>query len=136
MDFGLFQLTKDVGYSQVKVQGISKKGLLFGTMEGILICGEAVTENTVFVRDANYGGGRQGANDHLWPDGDCPKCLYTHFYNEMYVTKGQDVQSTYFMVNGFGVGYSGMQVNGPDLRKLLFSIWSPVKSSNSKDMTA
>lgn len=96
---------------------------------GIFICGEAVTETTVFVKDPGYGWGKQGANDHLWHDGVCKNCAYTHHYNEVRVDKGQDVLGTYFMVSGFQYGYSGLQVNSASERRILFSVWSPVASS-------
>ena len=31
------------------------------------------------------------------------------------------------MANGFGEGYFGIQVNGPNERRVLFSVWSPFK---------
>jgi hypothetical protein len=38
------------------------------------------------------------------------------------------------MANGFSEGYFGFQVNGPEERRVLFSIWSPFKTDNPKEI--
>ena len=38
------------------------------------------------------------------------------------------------MANGFREGYFGIQVNGPDERRVLFSIWSPFRTDNPRDI--
>ncbi len=38
------------------------------------------------------------------------------------------------MANGFVQGYFGMQVNSPDERRILFSVWSPFKTDNPEDI--
>ena len=40
------------------------------------------------------------------------------------------------MANGFGEGYFGMQVNGPSERRVLFSIWSPFRTDNPREIPA
>jgi len=56
------------------------------------------------------------------------------FYNEMTIEKGQDVIGSYFMANGFGEGYFGIQVNSDTLRTVLFSVWSPFKTDDPKSI--
>ena len=38
------------------------------------------------------------------------------------------------MANGFGEGYFGMQVNSENERRILFSVWSPFKTDNPKEI--
>jgi hypothetical protein len=57
-----------------------------------------------------------------------------YFYNEVTVPKGQDPIGSYFMANGFGEGYLGMQVNGENERRILFSVWSPFTTDNPKEI--
>ena len=45
-----------------------------------------------------------------------------------------DVIGSYFMANGFGEGYFGIQVNSETERRILFSIWSPYKTDNPSDV--
>jgi hypothetical protein len=53
-----------------------------------------------------------------------------YFYNEITVPENNDVLGSYFMANGFGQGYFGMQVNSPTERRILFSVWSPYETDN------
>jgi hypothetical protein len=56
------------------------------------------------------------------------------FYNEVTVPKGNDIIGSYFMADGFGEGYFGMQVNSPTERHILFSVWSPFETDNPKEI--
>ena len=40
------------------------------------------------------------------------------------------------MANGFTDGYFGIQVNSPDERRVLFSVWSPYNTDNPKEIPA
>jgi hypothetical protein len=53
-----------------------------------------------------------------------------YFYSEVFVPEGQDVTGSYFMCNGFGQGYAGIQVNALTERRLLFSVWSPYETND------
>ena len=41
---------------------------------------------------------------------------------------------SYFMANGFGEGYFGIQVNAPTERRVLFSVWSPFTTDDPKSI--
>lgn len=56
------------------------------------------------------------------------------FYNEVTVPEGQDVIGSYYMANGFGEGYFGMQVNSAAERRILFSVWSPFATDDPKSI--
>lgn len=55
------------------------------------------------------------------------------FYNE--VTAVEDPVYTFYMACGFSRGYFGMQVNGPDERRIIFSVWDSGAGGNAKDRT-
>ncbi|ELP32176.1 hypothetical protein RBSWK_03875 [Rhodopirellula baltica SWK14] len=77
--------------------------------------------------------GRRGPSVHLsyrLPRGTD----LTYAYSEIMVPVGEDQMGTYFMANGFGEGYFGMQVNSPTERKVLFSIWSPFRTDNPNEI--
>jgi len=64
---------------------------------------------------------------------DVPKDMAVEwFYNEVTVPVGEDLQGSYFMADGFGQGYFGMQVNSPTERHILFSVWSPFQTDDPK----
>ncbi|TWT73080.1 DUF3472 domain-containing protein [Allorhodopirellula solitaria] len=77
--------------------------------------------------------GRRGPSVHLkyrLPQ-DTP---LTYAYSEIMVPEGEDAMGTYFMANGFGEGYFGMQVNSDTERRVLFSVWSPFHTDNPADI--
>ena len=57
-----------------------------------------------------------------------------YFYNEIRVPNGNDVPGSYFMANGFGQGYFGIQVNSPTERRVLFSVWSPYSTDDPNEI--
>ncbi|MEL4307491.1 DUF3472 domain-containing protein [Joostella sp. CR20] len=128
---GTFKVNEP-GYKFVEIQGLEKKGATFGAIEAILIGGTAVTANTTFVKEDFYWG-RRGPSVHLRYE--TPKDIDVEwFYNEITVPEGNDVLGSYFMANGFGEGYFGMQVNSSEERRILFSVWSPFKTQNPKEI--
>lgn len=124
---------KESGYHFVEIQGIERSGDYFPEIQAILIGGEITAGKVWFAREDFYWG-RRGPSVHLnfqVPDevGDV-----VYFYNEISVPEGNDVLGSYFMANGFGQGYFGIQVNSPIERRVLFSVWSPYKTDNPKDI--
>lgn len=113
-----------VGYVKIDLQGISKTGLYFADVSDIMIGGQATTTSLIFANDAsNYYWSRRGPSCHLSytvPSGDME-----YFYSELTVPAGEDKIGSYFMANGFGEGYFGIQVNSATERRVLFSVWDP-----------
>ncbi|WP_426476637.1 DUF3472 domain-containing protein [Chryseobacterium sp. CBSDS_008] len=118
------------GYVKVDLQGVSKNGLYFGRVSDLLIDGPATSGNTIFSNNPDYYyWARRGPSCHLAyniPTAD----NVSYYYNEVTVPSGQDKVGSYFMVDGFGEGYFGMQVNSATERKILFSVWSPFETDN------
>ena len=121
-----------VGYISVDIAGISKTNASFGTISNLAVSGSAVTSDLVFVKN-NEGDffywGRRGPSVHLRYATDGVENI-EWFYNEITVPKNNDVIGSYFMANGFGEGYFGMQVNSDKERRILFSVWSPFTTDN------
>lgn len=117
------------GYHFVEIQGIEKSGDYFPEIKSILIGGEVAESKVYFARDDFYWG-RRGPSVHL--NFQVPESAgnVVYFYNEITVPEKNDVLGSYFMANGFGQGYFGMQVNSPTERRILFSVWSPYKTDN------
>lgn len=133
MPVGSFQLAK--GYNRIVLKGIKKTGTHYGRFSELVVEGE-LADQLNFIRDnenARYHFGRRGPSVHLgYPlpaDSN-----FKWFYNELTVPEGEDPISSYFMANGFGEGYFGIQVNSPTERRILFSVWSPFHTDNPNDI--
>lgn len=108
------------GYVKVDLQGVSTDGGYFGDISGLLIDGVA-SKGAVFANiPADFYWSRRGPSVHL-SFGVPANTEY--FYSEINVPAGQDPVGTYYMANGFGAGYGGIQVNSATERRVLFSVW-------------
>lgn len=126
----------DTGYIAFQLKGISKTGNEFAEISNLELEGAVINDQTAFTKN-NEGNffywGRRGPSVHL--NYIIPKDENAEwFYNEVTVPKGEDVVGSYFMADGFGEGYFGMQVNSPTERHILFSVWSPFKTDNPKEI--
>lgn len=120
------------GYAVVDIQGVTKTGTDFASVQNIIVSGSAVTAETVFVKDNTdnyFYWGRRGPSVHLKYTLPANENI-EWFYNEITVPENQDVIGSYFMANGFAEGYFGIQVNSATERRILFSVWSPFKTDN------
>ncbi len=121
-DAGTFTVSQP-GYVKVDLQGVTTNGGYYGDISGLQIGGSATAAGTVFANDAsNYYWSRRGPSVHL---GFTAPASTEYFYSEVNVPVGQDPIGSYFMANGFNVGYFGMQVNSATERRVLFSVWDP-----------
>lgn len=128
-EVGKFQLKE--GYNQFRLNGLTKSGKHFANIKNLIF---ASKEDLMleFIKDNEnnrFYWGRRGPSVHLTyslPDSQ----NFKWFYNEVRVPEGQDPIGSYYMANGFGEGYFGIQVNGPDERRILFSVWSPFQTDD------
>jgi len=125
----------DTGYQSVGIKGIHKTGRYFANISSIELGGD-ISGQMAYVPN-NEGNffywGRRGPSVHLTYA--LPTGVHAEwFYNEVTVPQGQDVLGSYFMADGFGQGYFGMQVNSSTERHILFSVWSPFTTDNPKDI--
>lgn len=117
----------ELGYQPITLQGINKKGDGFANIESFVL--KTDVEPT-YVSDFSHYWGRRGPSVHLkytMPEEDVE-----WFYNEVTVPEGEDVIGSYYMANGYGEGYFGMQCNSEEERRVLFSVWSPFDTQDPK----
>lgn len=124
------------GYIRVNLQGIRKKGQSFAEVSDLLVSSQTPDLTLNYIKDNKenrFYWGRRGPSVHLPYEAPAGKKV-EYFYNEVTVPKGQDPIGSYFMANGFGEGYFGMQVNSEKERRILFSVWSPFTTDNPKEI--
>lgn len=125
---GKFEI-KNPGYHYIEINGIKKSGENLPEIEEILIEGTPLTNEMYYVKEDFYWG-RRGPSVHLNYQLPDLAGKIEYFYSEIFVPEGNDILGSYFMANGFGEGYFGIQVNSTNERRILFSVWSPYKTDN------
>ncbi|MGK5003988.1 DUF3472 domain-containing protein [Janthinobacterium sp. LB2P70] len=106
------------GYVKVDMQGLKRVKGTFGDVAALKVTSNATLN---YANDpANYYWSRRGPSVHM---GYTVPANTEYFYNEMTIPQGQDAIGSYFMANGFGQGYMGIQVKSPSERWILFSVW-------------
>lgn len=115
------------GYHHIDIQGISKTTETYADVKSIVF--EQPEDSTLvkYIKDDFYFG-RRGPSTHLVFE--TPTDDIEWMYSEIEIDQNQDVIGSYFMANGFGEGYFGIQVNSESERRILFSIWSPFKTDD------
>jgi len=113
-DFGEFEIA-ETGYHSLTLRSLNTSGKRAGDLETLVLDGVA-------IRDAHFNlkPRRNAASVHLF----YPHPLETKvsaFYCEM--TGLEDPLWTYYMACGWHRGYFGMQVNSPNERRVIFSVW-------------
>ena len=126
----------DAGYVRIELQGIQRTGDVFADISELLVSSDTDGLKVDFVRD-NKGNmfywGRRGPSVHLRYE--VPRDIKLQYaYSEATVPTGQDPIGSFYMANGFGQGYFGFQVNSAKERRVLFSVWSPFKTDNPRDI--
>lgn len=122
------------GYVRVDLQGIHRTGNTFGDISHLLVLQEKGKKGLLFANDPEYYyWARRGPSCHINysipTEGDV-----SYYYNEITVPTGEDKVGSYFMANGFGEGYFGIQVNSESERRILFSVWSPFHTDDPKSI--
>lgn len=122
----------NAGYQRIDICGVEKaEGGDFGEISEIVL--DRVSGEMNYVHDFSDYWGRRGPSVHMKYRQPSGKDL-EYFYNEVVVPEGSDVLSSYFMACGFYGGYFGIQVNSETERRVLFSVWSPYKTDNPKEI--
>jgi hypothetical protein len=132
---GSFEVTKP-GYVRVNVRERASSGRLTARVNELLVSSETGGLSLDFVK-SNEGNmfywGRRGPSVHLRYDVPQDRDL-RYAYSEITVPGGQDPIGSYYMANGFREGYFGFQVNSATERRVLFSVWSPFKTDNPREI--
>jgi hypothetical protein len=128
---GTWKINKE-GYAAIKIKGISKTGDRFPSINRLTISSAAYDGKISYVpnNEGNfYHWGRRGPSVHL--NYQVPETINAEwYYNEVTVPENEDKIGSYFMANGFGEGYFGIQVNSETERRILFSVWSPFNTDD------
>ncbi len=118
--FGPFDIPQ-AGYQKFTLES-DKPG---GEIKSLILDGPAA-EGAHFNTDPR----RNAASVHLsYPVPD--KTDVQAFYCE--ATGVEDPVYTYYMATGFSRGYFGMQVNSPNERRIIFSVWDAAEGGDAKD---
>ena len=127
---GKFKINKS-GYVRIDIQGIKKDGEIFGNIEEVIL--KNPKGKISYVHDFSDYWGRRGPSVHMGYA--LPRDIQIEwFYNEVKVPKEGDVIGSYYMANGFGEGYFGIQNNSQTERRVLFSVWSPFNTDDPKSI--
>ncbi len=136
-EYALGEWTVPAGYIKIDMAGLAKTGAEFATITELHLSGTSVDAEAKYVKD-NQGNyfywGRRGPSVHINYDLSGAGNEIGWFYNEIKVPVGSDPVGSYFMANGFGEGYFGIQVNSTTERRVLFSVWSPFKTDDPKSI--
>ncbi len=131
---------REAGYVEIRFQGqeAGSGAAGFGRLQELLVSSDTADLQLDYVRN-NEGGmfywGRRGPSVHL--SYRVPRDLDLEYaYSEITVPEGDDPIGTFYMANGFGEGYFGMQVNSATERRVLFSVWSPFQTDNPREIPA
>lgn len=135
ISIGTWAIKKE-GYVTLKMKGISKTGNRFPSINRLRISSKDFDGKISYVpnNEGNfYHWGRRGPSVHL--NYQVPENVNAEwYYNEITVPKNEDKIGSYFMANGFGEGYFGIQVNSASERRILFSVWSPFTTDDPKSI--
>jgi hypothetical protein len=122
---------RNIGYNHLDLINPSNtEGI---QVSNIIVKGDFEKPKINFVRDEFYWG-KRGPSVHLLYSTEENIDSIKWFYNEVTVPNGNDVEGSFFMPIGFGEGYFGIQVNSKHERRILFSVWSPYKTDNPKEI--
>lgn len=121
---------KKPGYVRIDIQGINKQGDTYGRIKDLIL--KNASGKFTYVHDFSDYWGRRGPSVHL--KYTLPKDTIEWLYNEVTVPKEGEIIGSYYMANGFGEGYFGIQANSPREKRVLFSVWSPYQTDNPKDI--
>lgn len=109
--------TKDTGIFGITITCKKKNGESIADIQSLEI--NTSSNDQLFFNTKER---RNAASVHLmYPLPDTLKTIA--FYNEVKVPAGSDVLHSYFMACGFARGYFGIQVNAPNERRVIFSVW-------------
>jgi len=135
VSFGKVHISRP-GYVKISLKGISKTGTVYADVSDLVITLQKPDNDISYVaKGSSFHFGRRGPSVHLrYPVPTDKENKVKWFYNEIIVPKGQDVIGSYFMADGFGEGYFGMQVNSATERRVLFSVWSPFNTEDPKSI--
>jgi FKBP-type peptidyl-prolyl cis-trans isomerase len=120
----------DSGFYTITISVIKKTGKAIADIQSLFLSGAPAA-----TLHFNPKPRRNAASVHLrYPLADSVKAI--SFYNEVTVPAGFDPVHSYYMATGFARGYFGMQVNGPNERRIIFSVWDAGREAVDRNKVA
>ena len=124
------------GYTKVDLRGENEVSFHGIQAYDLIVRSDLANLEISFVKN-NQGNmfywGRRGPSVHLRYHVPREQTL-KYAYSEITVPESQDPIGSYYMANGFAEGYFGIQVNSPAERRVLFSVWSPFRTDNPREI--
>lgn len=127
VSFGTFDIT-NAGYCKFTLQSLDNENIDRDSVRNLVIDGAAAADAHFNLKQRN-----NAASVHL----AYPTKGFTDvdaYYCE--VTAQTDPIWSYYEANGFQRGYLGMQVNGPNERRIIFSVWDDISEKVSRSKVA
>lgn len=126
-DFGSFSIPA-AGYHQFQLESLNENGKPFGSIQTLVLSGNAVADCHFNLKER-----RNAASVHLmYPVPEDTQIAA--FYCE--VTAVEEPVTTFYMACGWHRGYFGMQVNSPEERRIIFSVWDSGNEAVDRDKVA
>ncbi|MEX0937531.1 MAG: DUF3472 domain-containing protein [Pirellulales bacterium] len=123
-DFGTYEI-KEAGFHRFLLESLNEAGEANGDLDALLLEGPATTD-----AHFNLESRRNAASVHLmYPVPEVTNIAA--FYCE--VTAWEDPLWSFYMACGWHRGYFGMQVNSPDERRIIFSVWDSGGEPRDRD---
>lgn len=124
------------GYVRIDLQGMAKSGESYPQVSDLLVHSATDGLQLTYVKN-NEGNmfywGRRGPSVHMGYEMPRGKNI-SYSYSEITVKPGDDPPGSYYMANGFGEGYFGIQVKSATERWILFSVWSPFHTNDPQSI--
>jgi hypothetical protein len=124
------------GYYFIDFKGIKKSTDTFPAISFIQIGNEKIKPKLTYITKDFFYWGRRGPSVHLKYEAKEKVKPTEWFYNEVLVSRENDVVGSFYMANGFQHGYFGMQTNSTYEKRILFSVWSPFTTDNPAEIPA
>lgn len=118
----LGNLSFGIGYNRIDITITGTTSAGYGIVESLQING-SLTGLTYVTDKSWFYYGRRGPSGHIRLTLPTSTNV-SYYYSEITVPTGSDKIGSYFMANGFGQGYFGIQVISATERRVLFSVWS------------
>jgi len=123
-------IINDSGFYHMNISGYNHANSTISDIQSIELSGAAADG----IR-TNSKPRKNAASVHLrYPLEDTIKVL--SFYNEITISEGADIIHSYYMACGFARGYFGIQVNSPNERRVIFSVWDAGKEALDRNKVA
>jgi hypothetical protein len=120
---------QDSGYHFIELKGISKNGVKYPTIQGLLF--NHVLPGTILYNMSHYRGAASTHLRYTVPGDSSVQWFYTEV---MVPDKVKNSVHAYYETNGFHSGYGGIQINSLNERRFIFSIWSLFKTDDPKQI--